>query len=107
MPEAPVARLWHAADTRREHRGDGHIAALVTERIGGTEAHVLSALDMGVHPAERFGRIHHRPKPRLAAVMDGLHDRGLIDAAGRFTDAGRAVARRTSAVGEESSRTGP
>ena len=63
MPEEPVARLWHAANMLREHRGDGHIAALVSERIGGTGAHVLSALDMGIYPAESFGRIHHLPRP--------------------------------------------
>ncbi len=91
MPEEPVARLWHAANMLREHRGDGHIAALVSERIGGTEAHVLSALDMGIYPAESFGRIHHLPEARLAEVMDGLRDRGLLDASGRFTDAGRAT----------------
>jgi hypothetical protein len=82
----------------REHRGDGHIAALVTERIGGTEAHVLSALDIGIHPAESFGRIHHLPGARLAAVMDGLRDRGLLDADGRFTHAGRATKDRIESV---------
>jgi len=91
MPEEPVTRLWHAANMLREHRGDGHIVALVSEGIGGTEAHVLSALDMGVYPAESFGRIHHLPRARLAEVMDGLRERGLLDASGRFTDAGRAV----------------
>jgi len=90
MPAEPVTRLWHAANMLREHRGDGHIAALVSERIGGTEAHVLSALTMGIYPAESFGRIHHLPQARLAEVMDGLRDRGLLDASGRFTDAGRA-----------------
>ena len=91
VPTEPVARLWHAANMLREHRGDGHIAALLSEGIGGTEAHVLSALDMGIHPAESFGRIHHLPKARLAQVMAGLRDRGLLDASGRFTDAGRAT----------------
>jgi hypothetical protein len=91
VPEEPVARLWHAATMLREHRGDGHVAALVSERIGGTEAHVLSALDQGIHPPESFGRIHHLPKARLAAVMAGLRDRGLVDADGRFTEAGRAA----------------
>jgi hypothetical protein len=91
MPEEPVSRLWHAANMLREHRGDGHIAALVSERIGGTEAHVLSALDMGIYPAESFGRIHHLPEARLAEVMAGLRDRGLLDDSGRFTDAGRAT----------------
>jgi hypothetical protein len=94
MPDEPVARLWHAANMLREHRGDGHIVALVSERIGGTEAHVLSALDMGIYPAESFGRIHHLPQARLAHVMDGLRDRGLLDSSGRFTDAGRAMKRR-------------
>lgn len=28
--EYPLARLWQAATTLREHRGDGHVAALVT-----------------------------------------------------------------------------
>jgi hypothetical protein len=98
MPEEPVARLWHAANMLREHRGDGHIAALVCERIGGTEAHVLSALTMGIYPAESFGRIHHLPQARLAEVMDGLRDRGLLDASGRFTDAGRAAKARIESL---------
>jgi hypothetical protein len=98
VPEEPVARLWHAANMLREHRGDGHIAALVCERIGGTEAHVLSALDLGIYPAESFGRIHHLPEARLAQVMDGLRDRGLLDASGRFTDAGRATKHRIESL---------
>ena len=98
MPEEPVARLWHAANMLREHRGDGHIAALVSERIGGTEAHVLSALDMDIYPAESFGRIHHLPRARLAEVMEGLRGRGLLDAAGRLTDAGRSTKGRIEAL---------
>jgi len=98
MPEEPVVRLWHAANMLREHRGDGHIAALVCEQVGGTEAHVLSALDMGIHPAESFGRIHHLPKARLADVMAGLRDRGLVDASGHFTDAGRATKDRIESL---------
>lgn len=94
VPDEPLTRLWHAATILREHRGDGHVAALVGARIGGTEAHILSALDMGIYPAESFGRVHHLPERRLTAVMDGLRERGLIDAEGRFTDAGRAVKQR-------------
>ena len=98
MPVERVARLWHAANMLREHRGDGHVAALVSERIGGTEAHVLSALASGIYPAESFGRIHHLPKARLAEVMDGLRNRGLLDASGRFTDAGRATKDRIESL---------
>ena len=98
MPTEPVARLWHAANMLREHRGDGHIAALLSAGVGGTEAHVLSALDMGIHPAESFGRIHHLPEARLARVMAGLCARGLLDASGRFTDAGRAAKDRIESL---------
>ncbi|MET9261299.1 MarR family transcriptional regulator [Amycolatopsis sp. NPDC004079] len=91
VPGDPVARLWHSATMLREHRGDGHIAALVGARIGGTEAHIFAALEMGLHPPESFGRVHHLPKKRLAAVMAGLRERGLVDADGHFTDAGREL----------------
>ncbi|WP_203657879.1 SCO6745 family protein [Actinocatenispora rupis] len=94
VPSDPVARLWHSATMLREHRTDGHIAALLGARIGGTEAHVLSALEMGIHPPESFGRIHHLQKERLAAVMAGLRERGLVDADGHFTDAGRETKQR-------------
>ncbi len=101
VPSDPVARLWHSATMLREHRGDGHVAALVGAFIGGTEAHVLSALDIGIHPPESFGRIHHLPKKRLAEVMDGLRERGLVDAGGCFTDAGRETKRRIEALTDE------
>ena len=98
IPDEPVARLWHAANMLREHRGDGHIAALMAEQIDRTECHVLLALDQGIHPAETFGRIHHLPKPYLASVMAGLRDRGLVDGSGHFTDAGRATKDRIEAM---------
>ncbi len=98
VPEEPVARLWHAANMLREHRGDGHIAALVTEQVDRTECHVLLAIDAGILPAESFGRIHQLPKPYLAKVMAGLRRRGLVDDAGVFTDAGRATKDRIEAL---------
>ncbi|MGP3769447.1 SCO6745 family protein [Streptomyces sp. SDT5-1] len=101
VPDDPVARLWHSATVLREHRADGHIAALVGAGIGGTESHVLSALDMGIDPPESFGRIHHLPKERLAEVMAGLRGRGLVDAEGRFTEAGRATKQRIEDLTDE------
>lgn len=98
VPDEPVARLWFAANMLREHRGDGHVVALVAEQVGGTEAHVLGALDAGIHPAESFGRIHHLPPAYLAAVMAGLRGRGLVDASGHLTEAGRATKARIEAL---------
>ena len=100
VPEQPVARLWHAATLLREHRGDGHNAVLVAHGIGGTEAHVLLALSLGMRPQE-FDRIHHLPPEQLAAVVDGLRGRGLVDAAGGFTDAGRETSRRIESLTDE------
>ena len=42
-PDAPHLVLWHAATVLREHRGDGHVAALVAEGVSGCAAHVLAA----------------------------------------------------------------
>jgi hypothetical protein len=100
VPEEPVARLWHAATLLREHRGDGHNAALIAHGIGGTEAHVLVSLALGMR-AEKFSRTHHLPKAQLAGVVDGLRCRGLVDAAGSFTAAGRAVNERIEALTDE------
>ncbi len=101
VPTDPVARLWHSATMLREHRGDGHIAALVGVRIGGTEAHALWAATHGIHPPESFGRIHHLPTAKLAAVMAGLRERGLVGADGRITEAGREITQRVEALTDE------
>lgn len=93
VPDDVVTRLFHAASLLREHRGDGHIAALMVEGVGGLEAHVLLALDMGM-PAASFGRIHHLPAAQIAAVVDGMRARGLVGGDDQLSDAGRAVKRR-------------
>ena len=100
VPEEPVARLWHAATLLREHRGDGHNAALVAEGIGGTQAHVLHALSEGM-PAEKFGRVHHLPAKQLAAVVDGMRARGLIEDSGWLSAAGRETKARIESVTDD------
>ena len=100
LPEEPVARLFRAASLLREHRGDGHIAALMAEGIGGLEAHVLLALDMGI-PARSFGRIHHLPNAQLIDLIDGMKDRGLVKDEATFTPAGRRVKNRVEALTNE------
>lgn len=87
VPAEPLARLWHGANLLREHRGDGHVAALVSHGIGGTECHVLHALSEEM-PADQFGRLWHLPAAQLAAVVDGMRARGLVGDDGWLTDAG-------------------
>lgn len=100
LPTEPVARLWHGANLLREHRGDGHVAALLSMGIGGTEAHVLHALSEGM-PAEEFGRVCHLPKAQLAAVVDGMRTRGLIGADGWLTAVGRETKERVESLTDQ------
>jgi len=44
VPEDGLARLWQAATVLREHRGDGHFAALAAADIDGCEAVALRCL---------------------------------------------------------------
>ena len=100
IPDEPVARLWHAANLLREHRGDGHVVALVSEGIGGLESHALHAVSQGM-PAEKFGRIHHLPRATLTQVAEGMRARDLIDDAGRITRNGRETKERIEALTDD------
>ena len=100
LPTEPLARLWHGANLLREHRGDGHVAALLTMGIAGTESHVLHALSEGM-PAEHFGRVSHLPRAQLAAVVNGMRARGLIGADGWLTAAGRRTKERVESRTDE------
>jgi hypothetical protein len=100
IPDDGLERLFHAASLLREHRGDGHIAALMIEGVGGLEAHVLLALDMDM-PADQFGRIHHLPAEQLATVIDGMRDRGLIGDDGWLSESGRGVKQRVEAFTDD------
>ncbi|TDD45105.1 MarR family transcriptional regulator [Kribbella antibiotica] len=90
VPTEPLARLWHAATLLREHRGDGHNAALVAAGINGQEAHVFAALDGGMTP-RAYGRLDPLTDAQLEAVVAGLRERGLVGADDRFTALGREL----------------
>ena len=100
VPTEPVARLWHGANLLREHRGDGHTAALVTLGISGTEAHVLHTLADGI-PADRFGRLWHLPPAHLANVIDAMRARDLIDGDGWLTRAGTQLKEQLEALTDQ------
>src|SRR3954449_3811783 len=100
IPDDVVDRLFHAASLLREHRGDGHIVALMSEGVGGLEAHVLLALDMGM-PAEKFGRIYRLPAAQLAELIDGMRRRNIIGEDGRLSASGRTVKQRVEALTDD------
>jgi hypothetical protein len=97
VPTEPVARLWHAATLLREHRGDGHLAALMVAGIGGRESHVLASLSIGI-PRATYTVARDFTDDEWAACLASLSEQGLV-ADGTLTDAGlrlkQEVERRT------------
>jgi hypothetical protein len=89
-PEEPLAALWHAATLLREHRGDGHVAALTAAGIHGREANVLQCA-AGVVPRHVFSAARHYDEAEWAHVSAGLVDRGLLDREGNLTTQGEAM----------------
>ncbi|MFD3440315.1 hypothetical protein ACFWU3_22710 [Streptomyces sp. NPDC058685] len=88
-PQAPHLVLWQAATIIREHRGDGHLAALLTAGLDAVEA-LVSFAAVGAAPADAFaGRGWNEPE--WEAARERLSARGLLNADGTATDAGRAL----------------
>jgi hypothetical protein len=89
-PDDPVAGLWQAATTLREHRGDGHVACLTAEGVGGCEAHVLYAATEGV-PVEVLRDNRGWPEDEWDEATRLLRSAGLIDVAGEATERGHRL----------------
>jgi hypothetical protein len=89
-PEEPTAALWHACTLLREHRGDGHVAALAAAGIGGREANVLQAAAGNV-PREVFGVARHYDDAEWESLSARLIDRGLVGPDGKLTAHGKDV----------------
>jgi hypothetical protein len=79
--------LWQAATIIREHRGDGHIAALLTAGLDGTEA-LVSFAAVGAAPVEVFASRQWSAE-EWAAAQARLVERGWLDADGNATPIGK------------------
>ncbi|AEV84525.1 hypothetical protein ACWT_3502 [Actinoplanes sp. SE50] len=95
QPGDTLARLWRAATVLREHRGDGHIAALVDAEITGCQALVLRSALFG-------GREQLQPNrgwtdSEWDAAARALAQRGWLDREGRPTERGAAAHRGVEA----------
>ena len=104
VPAEPLARLWHAATVLREHRGDGHVAALVAAGLDGREALVLRvAVDQAATRTTPGGTAAWGKEQLLPvrgwtgeewdSAAAALAGRGLVDTAGVATEAGAATHR--------------
>jgi hypothetical protein len=87
-PDAPHLRLWHAITLLREFRGDGHIAALVTNGIGPCEALITHAASGAVTRAA-LQSSRQWPDHEWNAAEDSLRARGWLNNEGELTEAGQ------------------
>ncbi|MFI5805210.1 hypothetical protein [Streptomyces sp. NPDC051561] len=91
MPDVPHLAFWHAATLLREHRGDGHLAALLTAGLDPVEALVShTATGKGMNPRWVL-RTRGWSRSDWDAASDRLRARGLLDAEGALTEAGAAL----------------
>jgi hypothetical protein len=87
-PEEPYGQLWHAITLLREYRGDGHIAVLVSHGLTGLES-LITHIATGIGFDPEFGRwLRGWTREQWDAGVDGLRERGLLDADGALTQSG-------------------
>jgi hypothetical protein len=89
-PEAPHVQLWHAATLLREHRGDGHIAALVLAGVSGIEASITYVATGKSLPEELQRTSRGYDESEWAATKQALQANGILAADGSLTEAGQA-----------------
>ncbi|MFF7272117.1 SCO6745 family protein [Streptomyces cyaneofuscatus] len=88
-PDAPHLTLWHAATVLREHRGDGHIAALGAAGLDPVES-LVSFAAVGAARPEVFAS-RGWGEEEWGAARRRLQERGLLAADGTATGAGREL----------------
>ena len=89
-PDEPHLALWLALTVLREHRGDGHVAALVLAGIGPCEALLLHGGSAEV-PSAVLQASRDWPDDEWEAHRKGLVAAGLLDDEGRLTPDGVTV----------------
>ncbi|WP_072807381.1 SCO6745 family protein [Rhodococcoides yunnanense] len=87
-PETPHLRFWHALTLLREHRGDGHIAALQTAELSGIQA-LITHTATGRGFEKEFARKRRGwSEEQWKDGVDALRDRDVLDVNGDLTEHG-------------------
>ncbi|NJC15055.1 hypothetical protein F4558_004881 [Micromonospora profundi] len=85
--EYPLARIWQAATTLREQRGDGHVAALVAAGLDPVET-LAWKVAVGMSPVNLLGR--GWTEEQWHAACERLTQRGWLAPDGTATEQSRA-----------------
>lgn len=88
-PDDDAGRLWHAATTIREYRGDCHVAVLTAAGLDGAAANAL-AVAAGLAPSGQR-EVRGWTEDEWTDALGRLGTRGWVDVDGALTDTGRSA----------------
>jgi hypothetical protein len=100
-PEGPLLQLFHAQTLLREHRGDGHLVALVGAQVTGLEAAVLHVATGESWTRRGLQRTRGYTDAQWDGAVARLVERGELTPEATLTEAGRA---HRTAVEDETDR---
>jgi hypothetical protein len=98
--ERELAEVWQLCTTLREHRGDGHVAALLTHGLSGLEAHLLASATLGVAPDVLRDNRGWTAEQWEESAQE-LARRGLLATDGGASEAGRAWRQSVEAMTDD------
>ena len=99
-PQLAVGEVWQGCTTLREHRGDGHVAALLTHGLSGLEAHLLATGTQGL-PTEVLRENRGWTEEEWEGGVTTMAARGLLHPDGRATESGQALRRSVEAMTDD------
>ena len=87
-PTQPHLVFWHAVTLLREHRGDGHVVALVDAELSGIEALITHTATGRGFQVQAAKALRMWSDEQWSAGQDRLRNRGLLATDGSLTPAG-------------------
>lgn len=88
-PDGPLGTIFRRGEILREYRGDNHTAAWIGAGLDAVEISLLTEQYWGLAP-RTYARTRAWSDADFDRASESLRSRGLLDADGRFTPAGRA-----------------
>ena len=93
-PDEPLTALWHGTTLLREHRGDGHLAALLDAGLSGLEAIVTHTATGHGFTVEWAKRLRGWSDEQWGAAIERLTEAGVLESDGdavRLTAGGQEL----------------
>lgn len=100
IPDEPLVALWHQLTLLREHRGDGHVIALVANEFGPMDA-LITSDGWSKMPMAQLQKLRGWRPEDWEEGAARLVDRGWLTPAGTLTDEGAQARHQMEALTDE------